>query len=214
MEVVPSASGAYPYTLEPLNEALDTNPPPMDAESIDKLTGLPPHGKDDCLTCHGAGHFKTRLLDGSVVPCECNCREQWILLRRMQAANIDNEYARLSWKQATGVPDEVAMRIREYQIDMDVYMAAGLGFTLYGDRRGTGKTLLTTLLLKEAMAAGKSVFFVRFLKLLDLYSKTWRDDSQEAWFARRIERADMVGIDDIGKEGAQEGRFGGMIDRF
>lgn len=214
MEVVPSASGAHPYKLEPLNEALDTTPLPADSMMIDKLHGPLPSWQQDCLTCRGAMSFKTRLEDGSVVDCQCDCREQWILMRRMQAANIDQGYARLSWKQAGGVPPEAAEHVREYLSNLDMYTSAGVGLTLYGDRRGTGKTLLTTLILKEAMARGKTVFFARFLDLMELYSSTWKDDTTEAWFIRRIDRADVLGIDDIGKEGAQEGRFGGMIDRL
>lgn len=215
MEIIPSPSGIHPYALRPLNAALDTPPPPADTRVISTLPGGDlPDWSEHCLTCRGKKYFTTRLGDGSLATCECNCREQWILMRRMQAANIDQDYARMSWARATGVPTGAEERVREYLANLDANIDAGLGLILFSDRRGTGKTLLTTLILKEIMAQGHTVFFARFLHLINLFSRTWKDDTTEAWFVRCIERATALGIDDIGKEGAQEGRFGGMIDRL
>lgn len=215
MEVVPSASGTYDYTLAPLNKALEDLPTTADSKMINKVSGSLPPWKEHCSTCSGDKYFKTRLRDGSIVTCECNCREQWILLRRMQAANIDNVYARMSWERAVGVLPVVADRVREYVGELDLRSSVGLGLTLYSDRRGTGKTLLTSLILKEAMAQGKSVFFARFYDLIDLYAKTWKDDTAEAWFVRKVERADFLGIDDIGKENRPEkGNSAAMVDQL
>lgn len=214
MEIVPSASGTAPYTLAALNQYLDVPPVTADSEMINKMHGPLPAWREHCGTCRGEKIFKTRLADGSVVACECNCREQWILMRQMQAANIDATYARMSWARAHGVPEGVAARVREYIQGLDLYSQAGLGLTLYGERRGTGKTLLTTLILKEAMAQGKSVFFARFYDLLRLYSQTWKDDTAESWFVRRVERSDIIGMDDVGKESAQSTAAIGMVDQF
>lgn len=215
MEVVPSASGTYDYTLAPLSESLDTPPKTIDSEMLDKLYGPPVDWRQHCSTCSKKGHFKTRLRGGEVVTCECNCREQWILARRMQAAGIDNTYARLSWARAIGLQPEIAKLVRAYIAELPVYASAGLGLTLYGERRGTGKTLLTTLILKEAMAQGKSVFFARFYDLIGLYAKTWKDDTTEAWFLRSVERAAVLGIDDIGKENRPEkGNSAAMVDQL
>jgi DNA replication protein DnaC len=214
MEIVPSASGTTQYTLAALPPTLDTPPLASDSEMVNKLHGSLMPWQEHCGTCLGKGVFNTRLQDGSVVTCECNCREQWILTRRLHAANIDNTYARLGWNQATGVPPEIADQVRGYIAKLGLYSEVGIGLTLFGDRRGTGKTLLTTLVLKEAMAQGSSVFFARFYDLLRLYSQTWKDDSTEAWFARRVERSAMLGVDDIGKESAQSSASVGMVDQF
>lgn len=217
MEVVPSASGApYPYTLAPLNEALDTPPISSDSEMIDRIHGPAVHWKESCLTCHGRKFFRTRLRDGEVVTVECNCREQWVLNRRMQAANIDANYARLSWHQVRGVPDDVVETVRAYIREIVQHRRSGLGLTLWGTRRGTGKTLLTTLILKEAMAAqpGTRVYFARFYDLINLYSRTWKDESAERWFVQSVENAHFLGIDDIGKESAQSTAAIGMVDQL
>lgn len=216
MEVVPSASGApYPYTLAPLPPALDRPPGGADSEMLDLLHGPSVPWQVKCLTCQGAKHFKTRLYDGSVVEVECNCREQWILRELMLAANIDDNYARLSWHQVRGVPEEMVDLVRKYISELGRNRRAGLGLTLWGTRRGTGKTMLTTLILKEAMAQPQTkVYFARFYDLIRLYSRTWRDGTVEEWFIRNVENSDVLGIDDIGKESAQSTAAIGMVDQL
>lgn len=211
MQVVPSASGTFDYALAPLPESLDT---PPDVERLNPLHTLPPSWRDHCSTCSGDGYFKTRLKDDSVVTVECNCREQWILGRHMQASNIDDVYARMSWDRVRTVPEDVLALVREYVDDLSHYRRAGLGLTLWGDRRGTGKTMLTVLLLKEAMASGCSVYFTRFIDLITTYSRTWKNETTEAWFARSVERASVLGIDDIGKESVQTTKSAGMVDQL
>jgi DNA replication protein DnaC len=90
----------------------------------------------------------------------------------------------------------------------------GLGMTLWSDRRGTGKTMLTTLILKEAMAQGRSVYFSTFPALIDSYSRTWKDPLEASWFRRRVDLADVIALDDMGKESAQTSASIGMIDQF
>lgn len=215
MEVVPSASGTCEYTLAPLPRALERPPGAADSEMLDRIFGPPVPWQERCLTCSGAKHFKTRLGDGSVVTVECNCREQWILRELMLAANIDDNYARLSWHQVRGVPDDLVLVVKEYIAELARNRRAGLGLTLWGTRRGTGKTMLTTLILKEAMTHPRTrVYFTRFYDLIRLYSRTWKDGSMEDWFIRNVEGADVLGIDDIGKESAQSTAAIGMVDQL
>jgi DNA replication protein DnaC len=132
----------------------------------------------------------------------------------MQASNIDYTYARLSWQHIQTIPQSIVGEARKYAADLERNMMLGMGLTLWGDRRGTGKTMLTTLILKEAMAAGKKVYFSRFYDLIESYSRTWKDAEEAEWFRSRVERCDLLGIDDMGKESAQTDASIGMIDQF
>lgn len=214
MELVPSASGTTDYMLAPLPEVLDNTPEVEDGDRLNRLYGPPVHWRKHCITCEGKKEFKTRLGDGTVVTVACDCRGQWLLNRWMQLANIDRMYARLSWGHVKTVPPEVLAKARDYALNLERNRQLGLGMTLWSDRRGTGKTMLTTLILKEAMAQGRSVYFSTFLALIDSYSRTWKDPLEASWFRRRVDLADVIALDDMGKESAQTSASIGMIDQF
>jgi len=198
MEIVPTASGTY--ELAPLPPALDHGLSNEDALRLVKIYNRPPEDPNKiCHTCQKNGPFKARLGD-QIVTVNCNCREQWLLSRHLLAAGIGDAYQRYSWRHVTGVPAEARDRVRLYLDNLPGLLNDGLGLILWSPRTGTGKSLMSYLILKEALAQGYSGYFTSFADMLDHHTAGWSDPETRAWFTRTIEHADLLVIDELGKE--------------
>lgn len=149
----------------------------------------------DCPTCKGKRKYRSSLDRYE----ECNCEGQFKLHRFLLNAGIDLNYQRLSWTDCTAVQKEALAQVMEYEEYVDGYVNAGIGLLLYGDK-GAGKTLLITLLMKMLLSKGFDAYFITFQELIDVYTQTWRDSEEKAWFEKRVRNAGILGIDDIGRE--------------
>lgn len=175
--------------------------------------GLWTHPSQNCRICNKSGTFRTRSFSEDVRTYRCNCIEQWRLHMFFLNAGIDLKYQRLSWRDAVGVAAEDREAVEDYRTHLDGYLDNGVGLTLYSSTFGTGKTMMATLLLKQALLAGHDGYFTRFNKMLDSYTASWRDDDQRLWFTRRIRNAKVLVIDDVGKENdARYGVVDSMMD--
>jgi DNA replication protein DnaC len=212
MQVVPSASGTG-YELAPLPDHLYVTLSNTVAARLADRYGPPIPPRDHCETCDKKGVFRTRLRNGEVVECKCNCVEQWLLMRRFQAANLDRSHWRFSHNHVQTVPDDVWDRVTRYTADLPGKLRSGLGMVLWSDRRGTGKSMLTALILKEAIAQGLSAYYIRFVAMKDLNAAGWRDPAERDYFARMVENIDMLGLDDLGKEQVTE-KSSAMVDEL
>lgn len=206
MQLVPSASGTTDYTLAPLPKPLLRSLTEAELAELRKSTRLTfDLPKDKCLTCRKQGPFKTRLHDRSVVTCECNCREQWMLGRLLLAAGIGDTYQRYSWHHVRTVPDTIVDMIKHYLGKLDDFFDAGVGMILWSERTGTGKSLLAYLILKEALAQGYTARMTTLTEMLDHYTASWSDKAHRDWFLREIQNVDFLAIDEFGKENPNRG---------
>lgn len=199
MQVVPSASGAHPYMLQPLSGVLSRNLSNEASERLDRKHGEPVSPRLVCHTCQKRGFFFTRLGD-EIVECECNCREQWMLARRLLESGIGDTYQRYSWNHVRTVPSDVRDQVHDYIANLDAYFDAGLGLMLYSERTGTGKSLLTYLVLKAALAQGYKVYFSNFTEMIEYHTDGWSNAEDRAWFVKRLQNADFLAMDEVGKE--------------
>jgi DNA replication protein DnaC len=78
-------------------------------------------------------------------------------------------------------------------------IASGIGLTLTGSS-GTGKTMLSSLLLKNLVGAGHKGFFTTFHTLLDYFTAGWTSTDEKRWFDGRVRNAGVLVIDDMGRE--------------
>lgn len=200
MQIVPSASGAYEYTLAPLNSALNGTISNEEAARLNRLHGSPESYSESCRTCSKKGFFKTRLHTGEIVTCECNCREQYMLSRVLLSAGIEDAYQRFSWNHVQTVPVDVLMQVADYIRHMDELANIGMGLVLWSERTGTGKSLLSCLVLKEALSRGIKGYFTSFIDMANHYTASWSDAAHKEWFIRRIKNTGMLVVDDVGKE--------------
>lgn len=166
-----------------------------------------------CITCRGERTFKSRQ-DGEIVEFECRCLDQWKLHLLLLHCGIGLNYQQASWDDLDRqVPGSVVNGVLAYSQDAHMYMPRGMGMILHGEN-GTGKTYLATLLLKDLIRAGYDGYFTQFNEMVDSYTRGWRDSEEEEWFIRRVVNAEVLVIDDIGKESkGRENVIGSLFDR-
>lgn len=160
-----------------------------------------PSSPKQCPTCEGAGTFKWWYGSGEnreVAEYRCNCPEQWTLYLYLLNANIGPTYQRLSWDDVVAEPGAVR-KVEEYLRNARAYVRAGCGLILYGEM-GAGKTLLETLVIKHLLGLGMDAYFTTFSEMIDTYTGGWHDAEEKAWFHRRIKNAQVLGMDDVGRE--------------
>lgn len=163
----------------------------------------------DCITCGGSpeweegqyGTFKWYVGNSKKVgDYECHCVNQYLLHRYLLNSGIGTRYQRYSWNDAVAVSKDVMSAVVKYGSRSEHHQRTGLGLILHGVSRGTGKTLLSTLLLKSMIADGVDGYFTTFNDMLDAYTSGWRDETQRRWFERRVRHAGFLVVDDIGRE--------------
>jgi hypothetical protein len=195
-----TASGSPETLLLPRNPLTVTPLSNEDYEWLKELhSALWRDPNVSCLTCNKKGTFRTRV-QGEEVMMRCDCVEQWGLHLWLLNAGIGLGYQRLGWDHIATIPDSVQESVLMYLEHGRAYAEVGHGLTLWSPSRGTGKTLLATLILRNLMATGVDGFFCLFNKLLTLHTAGWRDDKARKWFERRIMNAEVLVIDDAGKE--------------
>lgn len=173
-----------------------------------QFPGLPKSLKD-CPTCQGMKEFRwyadPYADPKQVVTFECPCADQIRLNKYFLHAGLGHSYQVLSWADVDSTvmeENQAAMDVMaDYWQNSLYYVARGFGLMLHGGN-GTGKTMLSSLLLKRLLTYGRGVdgYFTTFTDLLDRYAGGWTDKDLAAWFERRIVNAEVLVIDDIGKE--------------
>ena len=187
-------------------QELEPNPLSVRApsdEDLERLKGLYPsleRALKICVTCRNAHIFKWR--DGNdIVTFRCPCDEQLGLHLWLLNAGLDLRYQRLGWSDAVGVEHGVTKTIMDYAEHAQAYATSGVGLVLIG-RRGTGKTMISALLLKELMSRGFTGYFSTFQGLLDLYTAGWGKNTadERLWYDRKIKNVGVLVVDDMGRE--------------
>lgn len=156
-------------------------------------------GGRHCITCRGLQKFT--WLDQVGVPSEyeCDCVGQWALHHALLNANVGLTYQRLRWADMDATEQGALDKCQSYLEKSDAYVRAGVGLILYGEM-GTGKTALSTLMLKALLGTGLDCYFTTFSEMIDTYTGGWNDRDEKAWFHKRIKNAGVLVLDDVGKE--------------
>ncbi len=160
----------------------------------------------DCPLCHDTGYVDGRY-------CTCFQKAATDLLYAQYAAGTalkDENFPHFSfsWYSDTIMDDSKRKSERDYA--RDAYKAAqafvpNIGkpdnnLLLYGNT-GVGKTFLTHCIAKEALDDGHSVLYFSAAEFFDLLAEaTFQRTSDAVTSARMIERCDLLIIDDLGTE--------------
>jgi DNA replication protein DnaC len=161
----------------------------------------------DCVTCRGAKRFRWYGPGRAEVrDYRCPCAKQFILYRRMLHSGIGLALQRLDWDDGNGIPPEPFARVTRYADNVERYVHAGIGLVLSGEARGVGKTMCAALVLKDLICNhGVHGYMTTFSALLDAYTDGWPSPAARADFVARIRNAQVLLIDDLGRE--QRGRI-------
>lgn len=159
-----------------------------------------PRTPDHCLTCGGKKSFRWKDPNtGEVIDWECNCIEQYQLRLFLLNAGIEKQYQDLSLMDAHALEPDALALLADYFEYADAYVNQGLGLLLYGES-GTGKTLISTLLLKHLLKKGYDGYFTPFSKMINSSVDGWYDQQERQWYIKRVVNAGVLVIDDIGHE--------------
>lgn len=171
---------------------------------VRQFPGIPKSLKD-CPTCQGMHEFRWYDAAREIVTYDCSCADQIRLNKFFLHAGLGHSYQVLSWQD---VDDQVYEKnaeamdaLADYWHNSMYYVARGFGVMLHGGN-GTGKTMLSSLLLKRLLTYGRGLdaYFTTFTNLLDQDQIGWTDKDAAKWFNQRIVNAEVLVIDDIGKE--------------
>ncbi len=166
-----------------------------------RYPNLPASPERGCVTCGGKKTYRWYAPNSrsEVVTYDCNCVDQWVLHRYLLASGVGVNYGRLGWLDLHD-PDQAALRfVSDYVSNAQAYFAAGVGVILSGTY-GTGKTLISTLLLRALLAQGHDGYFTTFSEMIDTYTGGWNDREEKVWFHKRVKNAGVLVLDDVGRE--------------
>jgi DNA replication protein DnaC len=135
----------------------------------------------------------------TIVDYRCNCEDQFKLRRWLGYHGVRDQFARMFWGDAFGVAPAARAFIESYLADAQYHRQQGNGLFLYG-ANGNGKSLLASLVFRHFLAEGARGYWATWNEVLDLYTSTWRDDEERAWFDKTVRNAPVLVIDDLGKE--------------
>ena len=95
--------------------------------------------------------------------------------------------------------NELLSKIGRYVTHLENARRKGISIMLSGSN-GTGKSLLATCILKEAIKRGFSGQMTSLGGIIQLYTDGWGDPIKRQKFDSRIRNTDFLLIDDVGKE--------------
>lgn len=204
-------------------EQLPPNPPTIRTLRDDELTRLKEnsitssslHTLADCVTCSGKQKFLWRKdLTSGYVDFECSCKGQYVLSRYLLHSGLDLRYQRFDWYDAEPVEEAAKTAVVNYYEAADRLVPSGIGMFLYGSR-GTGKSLLASLLMKDLISRGYDCFFATFPYLVQLYSQQdYKNPEHKIWFEQRVINTPVLVIDDLGREFNTSARSKEMLESF
>jgi DNA replication protein DnaC len=126
------------------------------------------------------------------------CKEQLQLYKHYLKAGIGLNYQRLDWSDFHG--DENALQLSQVYLGKHKqFVKGGMGLMLHGSW-GTGKTLLTSLMAKELVKLGYTVYFATFTQMVDEFTRGWGSNEEKARFESKVVKSDIFFLDDVGKE--------------
>lgn len=135
-----------------------------------------------------------------IVEWDCDCVQQWIMYRYMLSKGIGRAYQRLSWMDATDVPQAALDLTWAYIDKAPVFVSRGVNL-LYSSRdMGTGKTMMIMMLAKTLLDRGIDAYTVQMNRVVSLHTAGWRSPEDEKHFERQIMNCRFLLIDDLGKE--------------
>lgn len=175
--------------------------PQEDAEELYRIyPDLPKSHMSGCPSCgknRGYGVDGVLVLDGEEF--QCNCHDQLQRHKHYLNAGIGSIYQFLSWGDFKGWT-RAGNAVKEWTSDASGNYDAGRGLYIYGSGNGTGKTMLGMLALKECVTMGYRCYATTFQNLLSSLKSGWKNADFDKWYRNKVDSAQILMIDDLGKE--------------
>lgn len=156
-----------------------------------------------CPTCEGAKVIRWwppgPRAGAEPVEYDCPCTDQYKLWRFFGYFGPPEQYGQMSWDDAWGVNDVSKRFIEEYLTELDYHVRQNNGLVLRG-LRGSGKSLMASLVYRQFLARGYTGFWATWNDMLNMYTAGWRNEEERTWFDQTVRLAQVLVIDDIGQE--------------
>lgn len=192
----------------PSSRLLNRIVPQEDAEELYRIyPDLPRNHLSGCPSCgknEGYGLDGTVELDG--VTFRCNCHDQLQRHKHYLNAGIGATYQFVTWRDFAG-DQEALGRVAEWVNLLESNVESGRGLYIWSAENGTGKTMLGTLALKECVNFGYRCYMTTFQNMLSSLKSGWHDPDFDKWYRGKVDSAQVLMIDDVGKELMQTGGF-------
>lgn len=128
------------------------------------------------------------------------CVQEYRLEVRKVQSHIPAKYRRLTLDDITHPQLKVSKEyIQDYISNLEENRKQGVAPFLVGPC-GTGKSLLGTIILTEALRRGFTAQFSKLDECIDLLTSSWYDDELKQEFNQQILSVDFLMIDDLGIE--------------
>jgi len=136
---------------------------------------------DTCKLCHGTD-------------LKCSCYKEYFLAYQVVSAGIPSKYRKFTLKDIDfPATQTLVKRIDSYIRNIDENMRKGMGLCLYGNS-GTGKTVLCSIVLIEALRKGYTCYFTT----VDQYRNALFNKDLE--LIAQVHNVHFLLLDDIGRE--------------
>ena len=189
----------------------------IDQDDAEQLYSIYPDlPKSHLYGCPSCGKNRGPMVDGELIlnglHVQCNCQDQLQRHKHYLNSGIGLTYQVLSWSDFKG--DQNAKR----QVDTCLGnllddIEIGVGMFIHGSGYGTGKTMLAYLSLKEFVLRGYKCYATTYGDMLASMKAGWRDDKYARWYKSKIDSAQVLVIDDVGKELMQTSGFNNDFSR-
>lgn len=161
-----------------------------DNATTDRIQEMYPPG--GCPTCDGRKWYRLDF-----VQHDCDCQYQIMLQKHYFRANIGREYHDICLQHFDGPDSEnVVPVVRDYLSKFEDNFHYGLGLTFTGPY-GTGKTFAMTCVLKELVKQGRSVYFIPFEQLINVWGDSWHDAQAKFMLEKRLKGVEVLGLDEL-----------------
>lgn len=145
-----------------------------------------------CPVCEGNGEY---VYQGITYPCEDDDygHKALRLAKLYWMAFIPLQYQLLVWDEFPHA--DVKEDLDDYIRDFSRLRLTGMGWTIYGEEMGTGKTWAATHVLRELAKQGYDCHFASFLGVKGYFEL---DDKDERMFKiKRIREAEVLVLDEV-----------------
>src|SRR5882757_4469929 len=200
-----TSSDAYPDLLPPLPAGIRPSRSNDEIAQFEVEHPNLPKSPAQCITCSGEKTFrwyKNEPYDSEIIDYACPCNDQFIAHREFLRCGVELRYQRQTWSDLHTVDAHRDEVLSDYLDNYRKYLHAGVGLILTGEP-GTGKSMLTALILKKMIGRGIGCRMVGVPKLINEYTNQWnRTGSVNAQqkFDREFRMTGILAIDDLSRE--------------
>ena len=132
-----------------------------------------------CPTCQKSGYYVWKGKKH-----ECDCQLQLQLHKHYLSSGIGVTYQRLGWEDLRN-PNQGYGFCELYLKHMKDFVHQGQGFMFRGDN-GTGKTMLSMLLLKELIKSNYTVYATTSSSMIEMFTSGWKDLEDKRRFQEKM----------------------------